>query len=307
VRAVVGIQAQDKNAASLGVRARLAGSTASGVDRALYEERTIARVWCMRGTLHLVAAEDVRWLVGLLGPVGLKRNRARIAEMGVDSDEALHAVRDALAEHGPLTRHELAAEAQARGIRLADDPQAPVHLVARAAMKGLVCEAAPRDGKPAYGLIDDWLGDLAGRHLDRDDALTELARRYVAAHAPAEPEDLAAWSGLGIRDARRGFELARVRDPEPIPVDRTVRLLPAFDGILLGHRDRSLTVRPEHARAVLPGGGILRPTLMVDGLVEGTWRLDRGRPRVDPFAELPPDVADAVEREAADVVRHRAG
>jgi hypothetical protein len=307
VRAVVGIQAQDKNAASLGVRARLAGSTASGVDRALYEERSIARVWCMRGTLHLVAAEDVRWIVGLLGPVGLRRNRARIAEMGVDSDEALRAVRDALAEHGPLTRHELAAESRARGVRLADDPQAPVHLVGRAAMKGLVCEAAPRDGKPAYGLIDDWLGDRAGQPLDRDDALAELARRYVAANGPAEPEDLAAWSGLGMRDARRGFELAGIRAAEPPAAARTVRLLPAFDGFLLAHRDRSLTVRPEHARAVLPGGGVLRPTLVVDGVVEGTWRLDRGRPRVDPFADLQPDVADAVGAEAADVVRHRAG
>ena len=102
MRAVVGLQAQDAGAASLGVRARLAGSTASAVDRARFEDRTIARVWCMRGTLHLVAAEDVRWLVALLGPVGLRRNAKRIAALGVDAPEAGAAVRDALAEHGPL-------------------------------------------------------------------------------------------------------------------------------------------------------------------------------------------------------------
>jgi len=325
VRAVVGLQAQDAGAASLGVRARLAGSTAAAVDRARFDERSIARVWCMRGTLHLVAAEDVRWLVALLGPVGLKRNQRRIAEFGVDGEDALRAARDALAEHGPLTRHELAAEARRRGVRLADDLQAPVHLVARAVMKGAACEGAPRAGEPAYALVDDWLDrdDRAAEAFDRDATLAELARRYVAAHPPAAPEDLAAWSGLGVRDARQAFaaierelEQVRVLDRDAwvprarkgsVPFLAAVRLLPAFDGFLLAHRDRALTVRPEHAREVLPGGGVLRPTLLVDGLVEGTWRLERGRPAVAPFAALPPAVAEAVDAEAADVVRHRAG
>ena len=80
-----------------------------------------------------------------------------------------------------------------------------------------------------------------------------------------------------------------------------MRLLPAFDGILLGHRDRALTVRPEHARAVLPGGGILRPTVLAGGRVEGTWRLQRGTPEVAPFDPPGPDVAAEVE----DVVRFR--
>jgi hypothetical protein len=209
-----------------------------------------------------------------------------------------------------------------RGVRLADDPQSAIHLVAHSAMRGVVCETAPRDGKPAYGLVDDWLGEggASDAAFERDAALAELARRYVAAHPPAGPEDLAAWSGLGIRDARQAFaaieselEEVRVLDRAAwVPRGRaktesarTVRLLPAFDGLLLAHRDRALTVRPEHAREVLPGGGVLRPTVLVDGLVEGTWRLDRGQPAVAPFGELPADVADAVAAEAADVVRHR--
>jgi hypothetical protein len=84
------------------------------------------------------------------------------------------------------------------------------------------------------------------------------------------------------------------------------RLLPAFDGLLLGHRDRSLTVRPEHRRAVLPGGGVLRPTLLVDGRVEGTWRLEGGVPVIAPFADTGATAEAAIDREAADVERHRA-
>ena len=272
----------------------------------------MARIWCMRGTLHLVPAEDARWLVALLGPVGLARGRRRREQMGV-VPEATAAVRAALAD-GPRTRHEIAAHVRAAGHRLTDDPQAPIHLVMTAALAGHVIEAAWRGREPTYALTDDWLG-AAGPLPDRDAALAELARRHARAHPPAGPEDLAAWSGLPMRDARRAFaaiapELEEVevlgrrawiaRGLEPAPP--AVRLLPAFDGILLGHRDRALTVRPEHARDVLPGGGILRPTVLADGLVEGTWRFERGSPAIAPFDPPGPDVA----AEAADVVRFRA-
>jgi hypothetical protein len=304
-------------AASLGVRARLAGATASAVTHAREVDRSVVRVWCMRGTLHLVAASDAHWLVALLGPIALRRFRRRHAEMGVDSDEVLAAVRAALAESGPLNRHELADAVGRRGVRLADDPQAPAHLVGRAALAGLVCEAEIRSGRPTYALVDDWLGPPEQAPLAREAMLVELARRYVTAHAPAGPEDFAAWAGLTRTDARRTFgavagEFDEVRwlddraglkprgveAPEPPPA----RLLPAFDGLLLAHRDRALTVRPELARQVYPGGGILRPTVLLDGEVGGTWRLDRGRPALDP----PGSAAGALAAEAADVVRFRA-
>jgi hypothetical protein len=314
VRLVGGLQAQDAPAAALGVRARLAGATASAVATARFEARSVARIWCMRGTLHLVPAEDARWMVALLGPVGLARGRRRREQMGVLSADATAAVRAAVAD-GPRTRHEIAEHARAAGVPLTDDRQAAIHLVMAAAAEGHVIEAEWRGSEPTYMRTDDWLGP-AGPLPDRDAALAELARRHARAHPPAGPEDLAAWSGLRMSDARRAFaaiapELEEVellgrrawvpRGLEPAPP--AVRLLPAFDGILLGHRDRELVVRPEHARAVLPGGGILRPTVLADGLVEGLWRFERGTPAIAPFDPPGPDVA----AEVADVVRFRVG
>jgi hypothetical protein len=178
-----------------------------------------------------------------------------------------------------------------------------------------VIEAAWRGREPTYALTDDWLGP-AGPLPDRDTALAELARRHARAHPPAGPEDLAAWSGLGMSDARRAFAAiaAELEEVEVLcrrawivpglePALPEVRLLPAFDGILLGHRDRALIVRPEHARDVLPGGGILRPTVLAGGLVEGTWRFERGTPEVAAFDPPGPDVS----AEIADVVRFRGG
>src|SRR3954468_24376332 len=151
VRAVAALQAQDAGAAHLGIRARRPGSTLAEVEAARFEERSVARTWLMRGTLHLIPAEDARWMVALLGPVGLRKSARRIAELGVA--DAGPAVRAALAD-GPLTRRELADAVRARGVRLPDHPQVPAWLVGVAALRGEIIEG-PTD---RFVLSDDWLG-----------------------------------------------------------------------------------------------------------------------------------------------------
>jgi hypothetical protein len=321
VRAVVGIQAQDRGAGALGVRARLAASSLSSVTRAVEEERSIVRLWCMRGTLHYVAADDAGWLISLLGPVALRRARTRMAGLGVDGEDAVRVVADVLADSEPLTRHEIAAAARSRGFAFSDDPQAPVHLVMRAVLAGEVVEAGWRGGKPVHALWSDWLPDVPVPSADRDELLVRLARRYLAGHPPAGPEDLAVWSGLGVPEARRAYGLLG-KEVEPVsvadlreafvprgtpaaPSPPVVRLLPAWDNVLLCHRDRALTIGPDVPPKVVANAGILRPSLLVDGEVKGIWRLDRGKPLIEPFTALDAEVAAAVESEAADVVRFR--
>jgi Winged helix DNA-binding domain len=304
VRAVAALQAQDAGAAALGIRARRPGSPRADVERARFEERSVARTWVMRGTLHLIPAEDARWMVALLGPVGLKKSARRIAELRVGLPEANAAVRAALAD-GPLTRRELADAVRARGVDLPDHPQVPAWLTGVVALRGEIIEGPAN----AFVLTDDWLGPPGPAP---EDPVVELARRHARAHPPSAPEDFALWSGLPLREARRAYERLELeevevlgrrayvpRDLEPAPPH--VRLLPMFDSLLLGHRDRALIVRPEHARAVMPGGGILAATLVVDGRIEGTWKLERGRPKVTPFSDRPD-----YEREVEDVVRFRA-
>src|SRR5215204_6638288 len=125
VRAVAALQAQDAGAAHLGIRTRRPGTTLAEVEAARFEQRSIARTWVMRGTLHLIPAEDARWMVALLGPIGLKKSARRIAELGVA--DARPAVRAALAD-GPLTRRALADAVRAAGVRLPDHPQVPAWL-----------------------------------------------------------------------------------------------------------------------------------------------------------------------------------
>lgn len=311
VRAVGAIQAQEPGAAALGIRARLAGTGASDVDRVLWQERSVVRTWNLRGTLHLIPADDFHWLQSLAGPVGLRRGAKRLAGLGVATPEALEATCAALAG-GPLTRHEVADAVRSRGVRLADDPQVPVHLVLVASMHGRVVQSGVRGRDALYALAADW---LPAPGPPPPDPLAELARRHVHAHPPAGPEDLAVWSGLTMPEARRGFGAiaAGLREVEVLgrrawaprgltPGPAELRLLPAWDNLLLGHRDRRLTVRPQDDAGVHAGGGVLRPSVTVGGRVEGSWRIVRGRLEV---TAVGPVDSGALTAEVDDVVRFR--
>jgi hypothetical protein len=324
VRHLAGVQAQDLPSAGLALRARGAGLTAAAVWTARIEDRAVVWTWAMRGTLHLVAAEDVGWLLALVAPARIRGARRRLEQLGHTGDapaRAVAAIEGLLADEGPLTRAELAERLARRGFRT--EGQATVHLVWLAAMRGVICHGPERDRAPAFVLLRDWAPQPPpGPLADRGAAVVELARRYLAAHAPAEPRDLAAWSGVTVTEARAawrtlGGELMEFAGPEgPLWALRsappaaapegTVRLLGSFDPYLLGWRTRDLALAPAHAHRVFPGGGWLHPAVVADGRAVATWRRARSRGGglvVEPFAPLPAPVATALDAEAADVAR----
>lgn len=327
VRETGGLQAQESLAGALSVRARGDGAlTASDVDRARLEERSVVRTWAMRGTLHLVATEDIGWLLPLLEPVFVAKDRSRLAQLGVDDGAAargVRVIRDFLARHGPATRPEIRKELMAR--RIPSEGQATTHLIYLAALQGFICCSADKGlGTYEFVLLDNWV--TRGPALPRESGMIELARRYIGAYGPATPEDFAIWSGLPAREVRLGWsgitsELIEVEalgkpawlleshagwldERMTLPV---VRLLPRWDTYLRGYRRRDIAVAPEHVKRLLPGGGIQNTTLLVDGRLVGTWQLKRTAKQVEvviePFEQLTPDVTDAVEAEAFDVER----
>ena len=251
-----------------------------------------------------------------------------MGELGWDEATAargLDLLRAALAGEQELTRAEIIQRLDQAG--LPAEGQAPIHLIARAALEGWLCQGPRRGRDETYTLSERWIGEL--NPLPREQALGRLARRYLAAYGPATLEDFASWVKLKAADVRLGWEqldgetvaietggktLALFQDqldgldewagfqPEPV-----VRLLPRFDALLLGYASRDWLVDPAYARRVHPGGGMLRATLLVDGRLAGTWKtqsLKRGlRVEVDPFEPLPDGVLPALEKEAADLGR----
>lgn len=311
VERLVGVQAQLPSTVPLALRARTRNPAHADVRPALEADRSVVRTWAMRGTLHLVLAEDVRWLTRMLAPGQMTGARRRLSQLGVDDpDEAIRHLERALSD-GPLTRGEAAERLRARGVQL--DGQAAYHLLRFAALAGLVCFGPQRDGENAFVLLDDWIPDPGDDGRNE----TELARRYLVAHAPASPDDFATWSGLGTRAARQAFEdlapeLARAsggtfrpRARRPAMPADVVRLIPAFDPYLLGWRDRSFAVPARYAKEVNRGGGWVRGVALVDGRAVATWTIDRSRAgarvRLRPFGRLAR--SSALDAEIHDVER----
>ncbi len=311
------MQGQDLPGARWSVGLRVAGATLADVDAA-FDAGEVVRSWPMRGTLHLVLAEDLRWMLDLTAQRSLASAAQRRAVLGITEAEVERARElavDALPGRTALSRGSLLAAIDAGGVSTAG--QRGYHLLWYLAQTGTLV-LGPSDGtRQTFARLDAWV--RAPRRLERDEALTELALRYFRSHGPATIADLARWSGLTMRDVRRGtalagtglasieaggvpYHLALETLDAPPPGAGGVLLLPGFDEYLLGYRDRSAMLAPEHAQAIVPGSnGMFKPTIVIDGEVVGTWsrRSTSREVRVEAAPLAPLSTAEVLGLEAA--------
>jgi hypothetical protein len=306
-RRLLAVQAQDLRAARLAVRARGDGVTVTDIDCALTDERSVLVTWLNRGTLHLVAAEDYPWLQALTTPPLRTANNRRLEQEGVSPAMAARAVTvvgRALADEGPLTRDALRDRLRAADVAIAG--QALVHILFHCALEGLAIRGPMVGKQHAFVRVEDWLGSEVSRAvaaIDRDAALAELARRYLAGHGPADERDLARWAGLPLRDARAGLSAiaSELRDEGDGLVDLAARarlaplprprLLGSWEPLLVGWCSRAF-VLGEHDRDVVTGG-LFRNFALAEGRAVATWRLESGEVALSPFADICVDDAAA--------------
>ncbi len=267
-RAVVGVQAQDVRAAGLALRSRVPGLRRGGVDGS-----GLIRTWAARGTVHLIDPADWPWLYAALGARNRARFDAAMRQRG-DYDAATGMLDDLVAvlRERPFDRAGLLGELAARGHPGLGQRSVNV-LMPWAAAQGLV--AGLPDGR--YRAAEP------PPAVDAELALATLARRYLAGYGPAAAADLASWSGLPLGTARRAlaaagpteragelFALPGTLDVAPPPAPPAL-LLAAFDTAMLGYRSREPLVAAADDRRILPGGGMLRPAVLIGGLAAGTW------------------------------------
>jgi hypothetical protein len=337
---LLAIQGQDSRGARLAIRARSSGLTAADVDRALTADRTLLITWLNRGTLHLIRSEDY-WLLHPLTvrpqhELACQRNLAAAGVTTAQADKGVTVITTALAADGPLTRNQIRERLTAANIPV--DGNAALHLLMMTCQRGLAVRG-PMAGAPhAYALVRDWLGKPPPVP-DRDVALAELARRYLAGHAPASDRDLAKWAGLPLGDVRRGLaalaprlrergdglaELAgRGRGPAELaelggPRSRlagsgaaagrtdgdglpTPRLLGPYDPVLLGWASREPILGPH--QQIVTVNGLFRPFALVQGQAAGMWSWSAGRVALEQFGELPAEIEAALAADARDVRR----
>jgi hypothetical protein len=303
VRHLVAVQAQDFAQSLWAVGARSRGTKRSEVLAAL-ESGAVVRTLPMRGTLHLVAAEDLRWMLALTSERMLKSASTRFSVLGLDRatlDAAAEVARAALTGGRSLTRDEFMKLLESSGISTAG--QRGYHIIFCLSQLVLVCWGPPRGTQQALVLVDEWIPRTAVR--ERADALSSFALRYFASHGPATERDFAWWTKLTLADARAaisalGSQLTSLEhdgarywiattELEAATGSRrgsAVQALPGFDEYLLGYQDRSLPLSTEHSHRIIPGNnGIFLPTIVAKGRVVGTWR----RNPTSKVAEIAPE------------------
>ncbi|WP_265444176.1 winged helix DNA-binding domain-containing protein [Flexivirga meconopsidis] len=283
-------QAQDFAGARCAVALR-SGTSVAEVERAV-NAGELVRSWPMRGTLQLVAAEDLAWMLSLNREPTLRARKRRHAELAItprDVARATEVTVAALRGGGRLDRAGLFALWQQHGI--ATEGQRGIHLVQALSLDGVIV-LGPMVGKQhGFVLFDEWIP--RSRKLTRDQSVAEWAVRYFRSHGPATVADFRWWSGLLQRNLSPVWEQVRGElasldvgettyylDPATLAAweslgSATLRplLTPAFDEILLGYADRSPTLPPSVADQVVPGrNGVFRPVLIDGGRAVATWQ-----------------------------------
>ncbi|MFC4614966.1 winged helix DNA-binding domain-containing protein [Cellulomonas algicola] len=305
---LVGLQAQNAWSPYVGLWSRVEGFTHADLGDALLDRR-LARIAVMRGTIHLVDAADALLLPGLVAPL-----YARDLEVNTLHAAPLRSVD--LAEVTAFARELVEAEPRVSttlGKLLAERwPHVPPGSLAHAARGTLPLVQVPprgvwgRSGATTWTTTTAWFGAdavAAAPDLSDPDVLAveqeRLVLRYLAAFGPASVTDVQAWSGLaGLAAvvARLGDRVVRftaepspgkVRPREvldlpdaprpPADVPAPVRFLPDLDNVLLSHADRTRVVADEHRRALQSPNGVVPGTVLVDGVVAATWRVERVR------------------------------
>jgi hypothetical protein len=282
----------------------------------------------MRGTIHLIPAEDLSWVLSLTADrqhrqmATVRRNEA-IDDAELDRAEA--ATRVALAGGNRLTRKELAEVWELAGVSTAK--QRGYHLLVALSLRGVVCQGpvVPRGEGPTREqylvLAEEWIRDSA----TPADPAAELFVRFIASHGPAGARDFAWWTGLPLGVSRAAAEAASDRlkivgaDPEPTylvaaPAPRRVAsapevvALPPFEEYYLSYLDRTVPCAPEFLKAIGPAmNGMVRPIIVARGEVVGVWThsLAVGRHTDDPIPELFAPGAATDAEVAASLDRYR--
>jgi hypothetical protein len=321
VRHMLALQGQDLEHALWAIGVRLARAPRSpAVTRSdvldAFDSGAVVRSWPMRGTLHVIAPDDLRTMLSLTAERTVRQTARRRAQLGLD-DRAIGRARDAvvgmLSGGGALSRADVLNGLTTAGLDVAGGRG--YHLLFHLSQEALIAwgpidraadESGPAraSGRPGgqraaaqrLVLLDEWAP--AGAVVDRPEALRRMVTGHLRGRGPSTDADIVAWSGLPLGEVRAGLASASDSDDvEPVGAGRwsatdvpaaggvaSAHLLPAFDEYLLGYADRGAQLDVEHAAAVVPGGnGVFLPMVIVRGAIVGTWRRTRDRVEVVPF------------------------
>ncbi|SER16250.1 Winged helix DNA-binding domain-containing protein [Lentzea xinjiangensis] len=312
VRHLGAVQGQDYGQSLWALGMRTANGRIADIEEALRTGRVV-RTWLLRGTIHYVLAEDVRWMLALFDARYLARQTPKAWQYHHMTPELMSLARKtfvkALSGGNCLTRREM-IDLMA-GVGIPDDRQQSYFTFLHLAQEGLVVPGPPRGKEQTFVLLEEWAP--VQRSLDTDEALAVLASRFFGSHGPATLADFANWCGIGVREASRG--LAAVKSelvcetvdgkeywlpPDLTPASGAL-LVPAYDELVIGYKDRGAFFTRYDEIPISTYNGMFYATIIEDGQIAGLWRRVVKKSSVD--VELRPLPGFDVDRLAGHTAR----
>ncbi len=281
------VQAQDYPGAkwALGLRAKGLGD--ADIEQA-FNDGAILRTHVLRPTWHFVSPADIRWMLAFSAPRVHALNAYYYRQAGLDDrtfKRSCAMIQRSLAGGKHLTRVELAE--RLRRAKVAADGLKLGYLMMHAELEGVICSGPRRDKQFTYALLDERVPRT--KAIGRDEALARLTTRYFTSHGPATLRDFVWWSGLTVRDAKLGIEMAKgalaeetidgrlhwSASSKPAPAARRaspVYLLPNYDEYLIAYKDRPAADSSRAANMEARSNGAFPHHLIIDGRLSGSWR-----------------------------------
>lgn len=321
-RDIGGAQAQVMSAAEMQLAAR-SDATAADVRHALWEERSLVKTWLMRGTLHLVPSDDLPLYTAAMQGDWVNTRNPWLSYLQISAAQMIRLIDDIAEAMGdtPMTRQQILARVgSGHSERVRETLQSGWGgMLKPVARRGLLCFGPSRGQSVTFVNPRHWLASW--RDVDPDDAIAEIARRYLRAYGPATRHDFARWWGLWPGAARAAWsrlsseltqvvvdgDLADVLTADlnalsDASIEGSAVLLPSFDPYLMGHRSRDHLFEKAHTTKVSRAAGWISAVVLLDGRVEGTWTHSRGRGAlkivVAPFRRLPAWATAEIRRRA---------
>jgi len=308
------------------------------LDKALYKNKTLVKVWCMRGTLHMIPSEDLPIFNKALKRMWLEHHGEFRDEPNFPTIEERKKliypkILEALAQK-PLKRNELDAKVRFL-LKFDSKPYQGLFsawggILKETGYEGLTVHAQPCGRESCFARLDKWLPHINLNKVDEDEAKEKLFIKYLGGYGPASAQDFFYWSGLMAGDTRKTIEnvagslieeveiegakgqfwmlkedfklLDAINLDEKVPLS----LLPKFDSFVLGHKDRTRIIRSEYMKNVFRSKiGDVAATLLINGRIVGTWRHEKTKTSltvtVTPFQKLGKEDLKEVEEKTKEL------
>ena len=304
----------------------------SFLEEALYIKKSLVRVWCIRGTLHIIPSAELPIYHHAAKRMWFEHHGRYMRgpdwpHLDIRKDTIYPKILEAL-KGGPLTRTELNTK-----ISAVLDPSLQRYerlfsawggILKEMCYLGLIAYAEP-DRKTRFARLDQWLPNISLEQITEKKAHTELLIKYLHGYGPASVQDFAYWSGITISESREVFteikqtlkeikvksvknQLWLLKDDFNTLDEMDIRerslahLLPKFDPLLLGHKDKSRILESEHLKQVFRPAGDVAAAVLVGGYIKGTWNYKKTKNKltlnVSPFGKLEKDELEKVRIEA---------